>query len=177
MELKPPRKRKRAEVYYFKTFLLVSNFNRWEFFIGKLCIFLCHLFVSPSTILIFLLCVLLPFMFPFPSFVSPPFFSTIFLSIFLFHSPPPCFLLLDDRLLCTNEPFPNLFLHLFFSLCSLASVLLVLGDTYNIPLDPRGKTKTTWWGADGSTSQIFYIKCIILSEISDVPTSVFLSYL
>lgn len=102
--------------------------------------FLLHHSVFPLPV-----CPSLPFMFPFPSFISPSFFlhCYAFLSVFLFHSPPPCFLLLDDRLLCTNKPFPNLFLHLFFSLCSLASVLLVLGDTYNIPLDPRGKTKTT----------------------------------
>lgn len=135
------------------------------------CIILLHHSVFSSTCLC-------PFTFyvSFSIFCFPYFLlhCYAFLSIFLFHSRPPRFLLLDDRLLCTNEPFPNLFLHLFFSLCSLASVLLVLGDTYNIPLDPRGKTKTTWRtvpGTDGSTSLIFCIKCIFLSEISDVPSS------
>ncbi len=46
--------------------------------------------------------------------------------------------------LCTNKSFLT-FLHLCLSLSllfCLASALLVLGDTYNIPLDPRGKKRS-----------------------------------
>lgn len=79
-------------------------------------------------------------------------FSRVRCVLFLFPSAHVCFSFASHfvrpvlMMLCCA--LTNLFLISFCtfpssSLSALASVLLVLGDTYNIPLDPRGKIKTT----------------------------------
>lgn len=75
------------------------------------------------------------------SLLSPFHYSSLFK-----HSTPRCWLM-TVCLLCTNRSFLT-FLHFCLSSLLFSSALprpfLVLGDTYNIPLDPRGKKRTAW---------------------------------